>query len=132
MALDAWHSATASTSACDPGVQYFTMGTFPSSRTPSGVRLLLMASPFTASAVQYSGWQWTTAPVSGSRLYSARWNLCSMDGLPSERTSPSIPMSTMSSGSSRPLFLPEGVMSTSSSLILTLMFPPADTVSWRS
>ena len=65
-------------------------------------------------------------------MYSARWNVCSMEGFPSERTLPSVPRRTMSSGSSRPLFLPEGVMRTSPSLILTLMFPPADTVSWRS
>jgi len=55
-----------------------------------------------------------------------------MEGFPSERTFPSVLRRTMSSGSRRPLFLPEGVMSTSSSLILMLMFPPADTVSWRS
>ncbi len=55
-----------------------------------------------------------------------------MEGFPSERTLPSVPKRTMSSGSNRPLFLPEGVMRTSPSLILTLMFPPADTVSWRS
>lgn len=52
MALDPWQAATASTRACDPGVQYLTVGTLPRRRTPSGVRLLLMSSPFTASAVQ--------------------------------------------------------------------------------
>jgi hypothetical protein len=41
-------------------------------------------------------------------------------------------IATMSSGSSMPLFLPEGVMRTSLSLILTLMLPPAETVRFLS
>ena len=108
------------------------MGTRPRSIAPSGVRLHLMGSFLTARATQLSGWQWMTALVSGFILYRARWNLCSMDGFPTERTSPSIESFTMSSGSRRPLFLPEGVMMTSPSLMRTLMLPPAETVMFLS
>ena len=108
------------------------MGTDPNRRTPSGVMLHFTGSFLTASVVQWRGWQCTTAPVSGFMLYSARWNLCSMDGFPSDRTDPSVPIRTMSSGWSMPLFLPEGVMRTSESPIFTLMFPPAETVSCLS
>ena len=92
----------------------------------------LTCLPETASAVQRSGWQCTTAPVSAFILYRARWNRCSIEGFPSDRTFPSSESFTMSSGVSIPLFLPDGVMRISPSFSLTLMFPPAETVSLRS
>ncbi len=58
-------SLTASTSSAEPGVWYSTIGTSPRRMMPSGVRLQSTFSSLTAKAVQYKGWQWTTAFTDG-------------------------------------------------------------------